>query len=336
MKASMSDFFKNLDDFTTPREMLNDFYMSSFVMTRKDNFYDRSALFSCLCLLDDADLVDLPTPAIVKPVELWSGKQLFNILLRPHANVKVCVDLTVEEKIYTKVDEEKRELKTLCPNDGFVYFRNSELISGQFGKVTLGNGNTEGLLSLILRECEAEAAASCLNRLAKVRCRQPWILDFNGATGMNDITPNEMVIKKKEEILSEAYRKCDEYIEAFNKGKLELIPGCDAAQTLETRITQVLNGLSDVIRKVFLQTTHWRNILLVMSQCGWKNSTGEMIGCLGLQSVDGFEDRILPHFPKNAQTPAARGFVANSFFSGLTCTEFFLHCQANRVGLLDD
>jgi len=31
----------------------------------------------------------------------------------------------------------------------------------------------------------------------------------------------------------------------------------------------------------------------------------------------------------------ARGFVANSFFSGLTCTEFFLHCQANRVGLLD-
>jgi len=46
--------------------MLKDFYMSSFVMTRKDNFYDRSALFSCLCLLDDADLVDLPTPAIVK------------------------------------------------------------------------------------------------------------------------------------------------------------------------------------------------------------------------------------------------------------------------------
>lgn len=26
----------------------------------------------------------------------------------------------------------------MCPNDSFVYFRNSELISGQLGKATLG------------------------------------------------------------------------------------------------------------------------------------------------------------------------------------------------------
>lgn len=59
-----------------------------------------------------------------------------------------------------------------------------------------------------------------------------------------------MVIKKREEILSEAYRKCDECVKAFNKGKLELILGCGAAQTLETRITQVLNGIGDVIGKI--------------------------------------------------------------------------------------
>lgn len=49
------------------------------------------------------------------------------------------MSLTVKEKTYsTKLDDKKRELKTMCPNDGFVYFRNSELISGQLGKVTLG------------------------------------------------------------------------------------------------------------------------------------------------------------------------------------------------------
>lgn len=74
----------------------------------------------------------------MQPIELWSGKQLFSLLLRPHANVKVYVNLTVKEKTYTKLDDKKRELKTLCPNDGFVYFRNTELISGQIGKVTLG------------------------------------------------------------------------------------------------------------------------------------------------------------------------------------------------------
>lgn len=75
----------------------------------------------------------------LQPVELWSGKQLFSIILRPHANMRVYVNLTVKEKTYGKTfDGRNREWKTLCPDDGFVYFRNSELISGQIGKVTLG------------------------------------------------------------------------------------------------------------------------------------------------------------------------------------------------------
>ena len=67
-------------------------------------------------------------------MELWTGKQLFNVLLRPHANVRVYLNLTVMEKTYNK----RKGLETMCPNDGFVYFRNSELISGQLGKATLG------------------------------------------------------------------------------------------------------------------------------------------------------------------------------------------------------
>lgn len=45
----------------------------------------------------------------------------------------------VKEKSYSKPSkEDKREKETMCPNDGFVYFRNSDLISGQLGKATLG------------------------------------------------------------------------------------------------------------------------------------------------------------------------------------------------------
>lgn len=36
-----------------------------------------------------------------------------------------------------------------------------------------------------------------------------------------------------------------------------------------------------------------------------------------------------------AQTPAAKGFVQNSFFSGLTSTEFFFHTMGGREGLVD-
>jgi DNA-directed RNA polymerase III subunit RPC1 len=33
-------------------------------------------------------VLDLPQPALLKPVELWTGKQLFGLLLRPNASVK--------------------------------------------------------------------------------------------------------------------------------------------------------------------------------------------------------------------------------------------------------
>lgn len=36
-----------------------------------------------------------------------------------------------------------------------------------------------------------------------------------------------------------------------------------------------------------------------------------------------------------AKVPAAKGFVENSFYSGLTPTEFFFHTMGGREGLVD-
>ena len=66
-----------------------------------------------------------------------------------------------------------------------------------------------------------------------------------------------------------------------------------------------------------------------------------MIYCVGQQVVsgaripDGFIQRSLPHFLPNAKEPSAKGFVANSFYSGLTPMEFFFHTMGGREGLVD-
>lgn len=44
---------------------------------------------------------------------------------------------------------------------------------------------------------------------------------------------------------------------------------------------------------------------------------------------------MLDFFTMFQQLPAAKGFVANSFYSGLTPTEFFFHTMAGREGLVD-
>jgi hypothetical protein len=62
-----------------------------------------------------------------------------------------------------------------------------------------------------------------------------------------------------------------------------------------------------------METLHWRNSLLIMSQSGSKGSPiniSQMVASVGQQLVGGcrasfgFTDRSLPHFPKQARNPA--------------------------------
>lgn len=313
-----------------------DFLTSSFLITRKDTFYDRAA-FSLMCsyIVDGMDSIDLPTPALLKPIELWTGKQLFSVLLRPNARTRVFLTLTVHERIY-------EHSETMCPKDGCVYFRNSELICGQLGKVTLGNGNKNGLFSVLLRDYNPHVAATCMNRLAKLSAR--WIGNHGFSIGIDDVQPGDFLIQQKKKTVDEGYRECNSFISSYSAGKLALKPGCDAAKTLEFDVTEVLNTIREKAGKVCMESLHWRNSPLIMSQCGSKGSMiniSQMIACVGQQSVggrrapNGFIDRTLPHFPIHSKTPAAKGFVANSFYSGLTATEFFFHTMGGREGLVD-
>ena len=62
---------------------------------------------------------------------------------------------------------------------------------------------------------------------------------------------------------------------------------------------------------------------------------------MGQQNVEGkripfgFSYRSLPHFLKDDYGPESRGFVENSYLSGLTPQEFFFHAMGGREGLID-
>ncbi|KAF5838068.1 hypothetical protein DUNSADRAFT_3438 [Dunaliella salina] len=106
-----------------------DFLTCAFLVTAKDTFFTRAEMCLLTSYMSDAcDPVDLVAPAILKPLELWTGKQLFSMLVRPNARTRIFLNLEVAEKIYSKKGEH------MCPVDGYVCFRNSELICGRVGK----------------------------------------------------------------------------------------------------------------------------------------------------------------------------------------------------------
>jgi DNA-directed RNA polymerase III subunit RPC1 len=105
-----------------------------------------------------------------------------------------------------------------------------------------------------------------------------------------------------------------------------------------------LSVIRDKAGDACLKNLDRHNSPLIMAICGSKGSfinISQMIACVGQQAIsgsripDGFESRSLPHFEKYERTPAAKGFVEDSFYSGLTPTEFFFHTMAGREGLVD-
>ena len=141
-----------------------------------------------------------------------------------------------------------------------------------------------------------------------------------------------------------AYRQCRDLIELAKRGKLENLPGCDQEQTLESKISGVLSSVRSDVGEICMTELSRHNAALLMSVCGSKGSkinVAQMVACVGQQIIsgsrvpNGFQDRSLPHFPKKSKDPPSKGFVRNSFFSGLEPTEFLFHAISGREGLVD-
>ncbi|CAI5461136.1 unnamed protein product [Closterium sp. Yama58-4] len=280
-----------------------DFLTSAFLITRRDTFYDRAS-FCLLCsyMTDGAMQVDIPTPALLKPVELWTGKQLMSVLVRPSAHDRVFVTLGVPEKTYSKKGG------PFCVNDGFVFFRNSELLSGQLGKATLGNGSKQGLFALLMREYSPQVAAVCMNRLAKLSAR--WIGNHGFSIGIDDVQPSKHLYNEKQRAVEEGYDASLRHIQAFNEGRLTLQPGCNAAQTLEANITGELNKIREEAGKAFNEGR------LTLQP-----------GCNAAQTLEANITGELNEIREEA------GKVRQE--SGLTPTEFVFHTMGGREGLVD-
>ncbi|KAG9291493.1 hypothetical protein G9A89_021912 [Geosiphon pyriformis] len=299
---------------------IQDFITASYLLSRKDVFYDRSQFVQICSYMGDALLqVDVPPPTILKPLRLWTGKQIFNVLMRPNKRSPVLVNLDTKGRSFQK---KEGRIPELCPNEGYVVIRNSEFVCGVIDKSLVGDGNKHSLFYTILRDYGPEEAASAMNRLSKLCSR--WLANQGFSIGINDVMPGEELRAKKENLIEVANKSCDELIESSKNGKLENQPGCNEEQTLEAKISGVLSKVRDDAGQI----------------CSNIN-VSQMVACVGQQIIsgsripDGFQDRSLPHFLKHSKTPAARGFVRNSFFSGMTPTEFLFHAVSGREGLVD-
>ncbi len=329
---------------------IQDFITAAYLLSNKNNFFDRQTFCQIVNYMFNGEgaydpetgethPIEIPPPVVWKPQALWTGKQVFNLLMRPNKQSRVLVNLEAAGKQFKNTPGQSPDLNE---NDAYLVIRNSEVMCGVMDKATVGDGKKDSVFYVLMRDFGPDYAVLGMNRLARLSAR--WLTNNGFSLGISDVTPGEKLNRKKQDLVQEAYAKCDNLIRDYKEGKLLRDPGCNEEQTMENRIGGILSGVRQAAGDIcFEELSRWNSPLL-MAKCGSKGSNinvSQMVASVGQQMIggarvaDGFHHRTLPHFPKAARQPASKGFVSNSFFSGLTPTEFIFHAMSGREGLVD-
>ncbi|KAA8492229.1 DNA-directed RNA polymerase III subunit RPC1 [Porphyridium purpureum] len=371
-RAEAAELMSVLANLVTPKSgepliaATQDFLTCSHLLSCKDVFMDAAQFAQACSFVDDAmplpAHVQLPQPSILKPMRLWTGKQVISFLIQYAAGGQIPAQrlrVSVAERTYTKMKHAPFATgkdgsdvlnpyafsPSMDPSDGYVVVRGGSLVSGRVGKATMGSGSKAGVFYHLWKHFGAVASARAMHFVSKLAARLHSEHGFS--IGVDDVKPSLALRQHKHELLARGYASCDSVIQQRHANQLQNRPGCTQEQTMEALLNAELSKIrEDAGRSCIQRLDPATNAALIMAQCGSKGSTiniSQMVACVGQQTVsgsrppDGFQGRSLPHFERGARArmPDAKGFVENSFFSGMTCTEFFFHTMAGREGLVD-
>ncbi|VDD88182.1 unnamed protein product [Enterobius vermicularis] len=345
--------------------LIQDHVVSGVKLTIRGRFFNRED-FMYLVLSAFAETRQrfrLPTPAIIKPKLLWSGKQIIStVLMNCIPEGKQLINLTSKAKTPLSCWKARGgEMPGFNMSESEVVFRNAELLVGVLDKQHYGStqyGLVHCCWDLYGGKC-ATRILSCFSRLFTT------FLQIEGFTlGVADI----LVRKEEDKIrtgIIRRLRRCGDKVarECFklpadtNQQSIKMVVAnaycnpqhnCQSVQLLDFKMKELLNTFGEQITKTCVPSGLVRqfpeNALQTMILCGSKGTmvNSVQISCgLGQIELEGHRPpvtaagRTLPSFFAFETSPRAGGFVDQRFLTGISPQELFFHTMAGREGLID-
>ena len=214
-------------------------------------------------------------------------------------------------------------------------------LRGQLDKDVLGGGSN-GLITRTCNDFGNMAASDFIDNLQNIVTE--YMKGSAYSVGISDLIADRATNEQITQSITSKKKEVKNLIDQTYLGIFENATGNTNEDEFEFQVTNILNKATNDSGKIGLKSLSKDNRFVTMVKAGSKGSDlniSQMIACLGQQLIDGkripygFENRTLPHFTKYDDSPGARGFVENSFISGLTPEELFFHAMGGRVGLID-
>jgi DNA-directed RNA polymerase beta' subunit len=241
-------------------------------------------------------------------------------------------------KYKTKLFEENEDFET---SNNVLEIRNGKYIRGQIEKSVLAS-TTKGVIHRIYNDYGPMSSANFIDDLQNVVTEYMKTSSFS--VGVSDLIANKKTQDQITQVIQDKKVEVQNEIDKLHLGIFENDTSNSNMVQFELTLNNILNKATEQSGKIGRKSLSKDNRFLMIVESGSKGSLvniSQMISCLGQQNVDGkrisygFDDRTLPHYKKFDDSPAARGFIENSYISGLTAPELFFHAMGGRIGLID-
>jgi len=219
--------------------------------------------------------------------------------------------------------------------------RNGEYIRGQLEGSMLA-GTSKGLIHRIFNDFSPMQASQFIDSLQSIVTE--YMKQSCFSVGINDLLADANTMKKIREVIEKQKFKVQDLINQVQLGVFENNTSLSNMDEFESRVRNLLNECTGETGKISRDSLNPLNRFIMIITSGSKGSPlnlSYMISGIGQQNVEGkrvpygFDGRTLPHYSKYDDSPNARGFIENSYVSGLTAEEVFFHAMAGRIGLID-
>ncbi|NXU55669.1 RPA1 polymerase, partial [Turnix velox] len=347
--------------------LIQDHMVSGVSMTIRGCFFTREQYMELVYrgLTDKKGRIKVFPPAIMKPQQLWTGKQvvvstlLINIIPENHLPLHLTGKAKIGARAWVKGPANScLNLDSMCESQ--VIIRNGELLCGVLDKAHFGS-SAFGLVHCCYEIYGGETSGkvlTCLGRLFTA-----YLQLYRGFTmGIEDILVKPEADRKRLKIIE---KSCQHGIEAVRTAlNLPETVSCEDVQgkwqdahlckdqrdfnMVDMKFKEEVNSYSNEINKICmpfgLHRSFPENSLQLMVQSGAKGSTVNtmQISCLlGQIELEGrrpplmASGKSLPCFQPYDFSPSSGGFVTGRFLTGIKPSEFFFHCMAGREGLVD-
>ena len=306
--------------------IFQDNMIGAFRLTRENINFDPRQAMNLLVGLNKINIQDLSDSIDYNRGYINSFELLSNIM----------PPMTLMYK--TKRFEDNEDLKS---SNNFLNIMNGNYSRGQMEKGVLGD-TTKGLIHRIYNDFGYKAVADFIDNLQSIVTE--YMKTSSYSVGISDLIADSKTNESITTAINSKKMDVKNLIDQVHLGIFENKTGKTNEEEFETQVNNILNKAANDAGKIGRQSLSKDNRFVIMVNAGSKGSDlniSQMIATLGQQNVDGkripygFENRTLPHYSKFDDSPRARGFVENSFISGLEPDELFFHAMGGRVGLID-